>query len=175
MRLLLTVQATSTTTSPWWGVPVVAGAFALGGALITVLLNYIQGRRQHNARWEKELRETSREFLSLVRADLRAVLDAARGTERQTREAREARNAVVAGYSELFFVAPQGVVDTAWRVLETLRAFDASRRSTVNGNSSVDEWRNHLQAVSAFRNSVRVSLGLPRLTQPSASEDFDIP
>ncbi len=167
MLLLHAAQASvTTTTSPWWGVPAVAGAFALGGALITVLLNYVQGRRQHNARWEKELRELSREFLTLARADLRSVLDSERGNPRETREAREAHNALVASYSELSLLAPQAVVDSAWRVLETLRDLGSSYRTSDTPNAVVHErWKSHLQAKRTFTNTVRVALGLAHVEQ----------
>jgi hypothetical protein len=39
-------QPLAASTSPWWGIPVVAGCFAAAGVLLTLLGNYLNDRRK---------------------------------------------------------------------------------------------------------------------------------
>jgi hypothetical protein len=59
-------------SAPWWGVPVVAGAFLLIGGLLTFLFNFAldraRARRESRQRWDGALLEAGAELLQTAQA-----------------------------------------------------------------------------------------------------------
>src|ERR1700709_985021 len=57
---------------PWWGIPVIAGSFLIGGALLGALFSYLATRsvertrfaREDRVRWHERLFTTSSAFLA---------------------------------------------------------------------------------------------------------------
>jgi hypothetical protein len=115
------VAAAATDPAPWWGVPVVAGAFLILGGLLTFVANWrIKGRELRQAeisRWDKDILDTSTKFLEgLFALIMTAVPDSdryipdmvARGT------AQLALNLSLSGdVYRLTLIAPQMVSDAA--------------------------------------------------------------
>lgn len=62
--------------APWWGVPVVAGVFLLGGALLGFYFNLILERRRHSQssliRWDDDIRSLAAEAIAAAREAVRA-------------------------------------------------------------------------------------------------------
>ena len=68
---------------PWWGLPLIAVVFALGGAatalLVTARDELVRGRRKRNRRWYEERKEAYVALLAVFERDtyrLRAAYDA---------------------------------------------------------------------------------------------------
>jgi hypothetical protein len=61
------IATTASVTAPWWGVPIIAGAFTVVGALIGQGSSYWLERRRehqrHRRRWDTELRDLSIQIL----------------------------------------------------------------------------------------------------------------
>ncbi len=146
--------------------PTVAGVFALGGALLTLLFGYVREKRQHDARWEKDLRELARDFISTSRAALRAIVPVERSTPATDFEVARALNAVTANYTEISLLAPQKVLTSAWTVVTTLREFKAAVQQELEVSALERLGDVHVQAVRNFTGSVRGALGLPDVDLP---------
>lgn len=58
------------TTAPWWGVPLIAGAFLVIGALLTYVLTNLNDRRKEqredSQKWHDQLRSEAAQLISLV-------------------------------------------------------------------------------------------------------------
>jgi hypothetical protein len=65
--LIQVVESGSATEAPWWGVPVVAGAFLIAGALLGFLFNRLQDdrrmKREDRLRWDDRILERSAKFV----------------------------------------------------------------------------------------------------------------
>lgn len=72
MLAQLFAQASNQTTSPWWGVPLVTGSFAIGGVALGGLIAYLAAlftdkrrtKREDKHRWDNEIKVACSRLLS---------------------------------------------------------------------------------------------------------------
>ena len=149
-------------TPPWWAIPVVAGAFALGGALITLLFGYFRDRRQDKRRWERDLREVCGRFA----ASLEQIGYELTPADGET--FRVAKNLLYRHQFELSFVAPERVVEAARLAFESaIRA--TNDRSLGDPGNPADQpvilasRMQYQEAKNDFIQEVRKALGVKKL------------
>lgn len=145
------------TSAPWWGVPVVAGSFALGGALITLLVQAVRDRKQYNLRWQQELRKVCAEFL--------AAAEAVSGAARASDEGQFTKifdDAEVCARS-LQLIAPEEVIAVGMDTLEAAHEVwgTAARGEDVEIELKVAIMRAYLEKRRLFVEQCRVALGVP--------------
>jgi hypothetical protein len=161
MRADLAVAGTNTTTVPWWGVPVIAGAFAIGGALVTVMFNYIREKREQDRRWEKDLRQACASFAaSLEQLAYQTDMNEAWAAY------NDAKGAAYRYASEVELLAPKALIplatDATFRAIDVakIRATDAEELDVAVAIAR------YLKARVYFINEARRALGIEPLPDP---------
>lgn len=116
------------TDPPWWGIPVVAGTFAILGALANglhaQLTDALRFKRERSTRWDRDVRDTAARFLTLAEearkagrnlreARDRPVDDVGRADElkQRARETSEALSALRETYNQIALVGPSKLIN----------------------------------------------------------------
>lgn len=97
--------AQATQTSPWWGVPVVAGFFAIFGVVVSQLVSYQNEKRKDKRRLETDVRAACARFLAAQREAVNAGIGAGAMSE------------LILSSAELELVAPRRVCQRSMRLL----------------------------------------------------------
>ena len=167
----MTLAAASTTGTPWWGVPVIAGMFTIVGVALAQVSSYLSDRRyasrekekredEHRARWDPDLRAMCAKF---------AVQLAALHDEAMKRHTGQARlfdtQELEATLAELDFISPAEIYETAHAVFES--GVMASVYSQGGGHDTELRWQQYFGALRdgrvAYLQAVRRHFGLPSL------------
>ena len=168
-----TVQAAAE-AAPWWGVPVIAGAFLVIGALLGFLFNWIadarKAKREHTQRWHDEVRKLSVEAVAAARAVheesvIEVGLHEVPDPDDQPKADGEialSRERAQAAYDKLLellggmnLVAPDEVNNALSEMAS--KAFNVKISQPYQASESRDELR---PAVTAFLVAVRKHLGV---------------
>lgn len=138
------------TTSPWWGVPVVAGFFAIFGVVVSQLVTYFNERRKERRRLEADVRAACSKFLSLGRQTTSYGREPAEGFIAE----------LIESYYEIRFVAPVSVIRPAADILDVLIEYERLRLDEL------DKQHELMRRISELRYSMieelRKWLGLDR-------------
>jgi hypothetical protein len=93
----LVVQIVGGEAAPWWGVPVIAGAFLLIGAVVAFLLNRSleasKATREARTRWHTDVRSLGAEVLAIA-LQMTDTYDLIQSTGTENQVVRERRSAL---------------------------------------------------------------------------------
>lgn len=148
--------------APWWGIPVVAGVFALLGAILTQLSTYLIERsrrqRERSDRWDQDLRDCAARFLVLVNDEEERweQLDAGEHHEDHLNTTREA-------FVALQFVANDAIARAAHELMDLVygKVFGSY---AMEGDGGLRINRDITSARNTFVGAVRDRLGGDALT-----------
>ncbi len=145
--------AATTSATPWWGVPVVAGGFTLLGVLIGQAVAYVAGKKVSETQARRERDEVTRE------ASLALLAAAAAFAGNPKADGAELTHA----YARLQMVAPDEILSAAGKLQATAIA---SHEALSDRKSSDDDaykaGYNMSQESLAFSATVRRELGAPK-------------
>lgn len=127
-------------TAPWWGTPVISGAFLLSGALIGLgsnwLLERYRAKRESPRRWDDNIREYAAEFLGYIDA----YIDGLRDIQRPVAKPDDPERPPEAVTTHHNFQRMQAITDakgieqSLWRTMNKLD-FIAPDSVTVSGRA----------------------------------------
>jgi hypothetical protein len=125
---------------PWWGVPLIAGVFALGGVVLAqanaIVMDRLRVRREDERRWHEDRRAVYARYLNVADAAVRQITSGrVDGDHRNDDEWR----AVVAGVldelggvrTEIQLVASVAVYDVARELLVQTQALAAGAETDL--------------------------------------------
>ncbi|MEV4121881.1 hypothetical protein [Micromonospora sp. NPDC049645] len=146
------------TQTPWWGVPLLAGLFAIGGVVVsqvvTIALDRVKVRREDARRWHAERRQVYVGYImALQRTGQQFYIH---------REGKERADELTVAFDELMFKAEEVVLiasDDVRAVAGNLSSwFIGVSHLHEEGDLEEGEFAYFHQQVAAFRTAVRREL-----------------
>jgi dihydrodipicolinate synthase/N-acetylneuraminate lyase len=138
---------------PWWGVPLVAGFFALGGVLLSQLSNFWLERRRvkrEDARqWHEHRRELYARFLGLCYNANTYIVTRVKDSDWKN-VSRDLLNQVSETRSEIELLASAPLIEAAKEINAALHRLHATRflettpasaKDGLNAIQEIDKWR----------------------------------
>jgi len=154
-------------TAPWWGVPIVAGAFTLVGVALSQLAGYFSDKRRVERddlrRWDGELRQVVVRCSQILLAiEERTILSWGEDAsiEVDDRIYHQRYTELLQALVELDLIAPVGVSEAAHAAAEA--ATSAERWSS----SEQELFHRYVTARRNFVNAIRTHLGVEILPEP---------
>jgi hypothetical protein len=112
---------------PWWGVPLIAGAFALGGVVLAqvnaIVMDRVRVRREDARRWHDDRRAVYVRYLNATDAAVRQIV--AGRVDGDQGDADDRRQAVTGVLEKL------GDVRTEIQLVASVAVYDAARELLV--------------------------------------------
>lgn len=111
---------------PWWGTPVISGAFLLSGALIGLgsnwLLDRYRSKRDSPRRWDDNIREYAAEFLGYIDAYIDGLRDIQRPVPSPDDPERPPESVTVQhNYMRMqAIIDEKGIEQSLWRTMNKL-------------------------------------------------------
>ncbi|WP_130508032.1 hypothetical protein [Krasilnikovia cinnamomea] len=159
---------------PWWGVPIVAGLFALAGVFVSQLFTYriekVRTHREEQKWWREEKQKTYLRFLSATKQLEQQIIKKQDGDKFDSRgwgeDTKELLRSVMEVFDEVNFISTDDVCDAATSCLATTELF-ATTWARETDRETMKEVRRRFQAArKMFMMKARMELGLePELSQ----------
>ncbi|MEV4390208.1 hypothetical protein AB0J68_31620 [Micromonospora sp. NPDC049580] len=146
------------TQTPWWGVPLLAGLFAIGGVVVsqvvTIALDRVKARREDARRWHAERRQVYVGYImELQRTGQQFYIH---------REDKEKADELSEPFNELMFKAEEVILiasDDVRAIVGNLNKwFIGISRLHEEGDLEAEVFGYYHEQIAAFRDAVRREL-----------------